>query len=91
MHCRDSLHTNGFTLAEIIVSILLLSIATLGSFKTFHHSHSLANSNLIQFQRIQLDQQIFLINELKQSYFYISADTRFEQLNCLIEFETACP
>ncbi len=91
MDNKDFAHSLGFTLAEIIVSLLLLSILAVGSFKTLHHVQSSSNLNLTEFQKIQLQQQLFTLNKLKQTYVNISSDPQFESLSCLIEHASKCP
>ena len=91
MKNKESLFTHGFTLAEIIVSLLLLSILAIGSFQTFLFAQASSNSNLDEFQNISLKKQLFSINKLENTYSNISASDEFESLNCLIESEAQCP
>lgn len=90
MNNRDLIHSSGFTLAEVIVSLLLLSILAIGSFQAFHHAQSSSNSNLDGFQKFQLEKQLFSLNSLKQTYSIISVSDEFESLNCLVESEAEC-
>ncbi len=86
----DNLSCYGFTLAEVVVSLLLLSIVAIGSFKTFHLSQSSSNLSLVKFQQLQIQQQLQSLNKLRQSYSNISADNEYELLNCLIEQHDSC-
>ena len=90
MQSKESLFHTGFTLIEILVGLLLLAIVAIGSFKTFHFSHSSSNSNLLEFQRLQIQQQLSSLQELKQTYPNINADSNYDFLSCLIDHQDGC-
>ena len=77
--------SQGFTLAEIIVSTLLLSIFAVGSFKSFHYAQHLSNNTLSQFLVLNQENQKFIINELEKSFSLIHIDPEFPILKCLFE------
>lgn len=75
----------GFTLAEIIISLLLLSIFAVGTFKTSHFAQYSANRTLQRFLETSQEKQRFSIQRLRQTYSSIQADPEFEYLSCLID------
>ena len=78
---------NGFTLAEIIISILLLSIFALGTFKTSHFAQHSANNTLQQFLALNTLKQKFVLGALNQRYESIKVDPQFIYLSCLVDRE----
>ena len=81
----------GFTLAEIIVSTLLLSIFALGSFKAFHYAQYASNSALTTFLEHNQHNQRSVIVRLKLHYPSVHIDSQFSQLKCLFEQKADCP
>ncbi len=90
MQNKESLLHIGFTLIEILISLLLLSIIAVGSFQIFHFSQNSSNSNLVEFQHLQTQQQLAFLQELNQIYSDISTDSDYELLNCLITHQDNC-
>lgn len=76
---------NGFTLAEIIISTLLLSIFAVGTFKSTHYAQNAANITLKQYLRINQQKQSLIIRKLAEIYPAIHIDADFPLLKCLVE------
>lgn len=76
---------HGFTLAEVLVSFLLLSILTVGSFKSFHLVQAGASSNLSRFLQLQMERQTQVIERLRLRYSSISTEDGFDDLDCLLQ------
>ena len=74
---------NGFTLAEIIISTLLLSIFAVGTFYSSYYAQHAANITLKQFLKLNQDQLQYKINKLGQGYSTIYVDSQFPLLKCV--------
>ena len=83
-------HANGFTLAEVIVCIALLSITTVGVLKAAASTQQSAIASLITFKQLQKQKQLSVIHRLRQRYTIISADETFSDLSCLLESADSC-
>ena len=83
-------NADGFTLTEVLISLILLSIITIGSFKSSHFIHSASNQGLIQFRQTHDQQNLDTIRQLKMQYPDIQADSQYPHLDCLIRLQTAC-
>ena len=84
------LAASGFTLAEIIISILLLSIVAVGSFKTFHYAQFSANSAFTQYLVRNEQRQRSALEKLKVDYPLIHTDPNLPVLKCAVEQDLAC-
>lgn len=81
----------GFTLAEIIVSALLVSIFAIGTFKSSHFAQLAASRNLTQTLDLNQQRQIWIIRKLKSDFTQIHVDSAFPALKCLVEDRHALP
>ena len=80
----------GFTLAEIIVCIVLLSITTVSVLKISATIQTSISVSLIRFNQLHEDKQLFALSELKQHYDVISVDEAFADLHCLVDTNQSC-
>ena len=86
MNCKVYF-ARGFTLAEIIISLLLLSIFAIGTFKSAHFAQHSANRTLQRFLETTQEKQSFSIKRFRQTYSLIQVDPEFKYLGCLIDQE----
>lgn len=86
-----TVRASGFSLAEIIISTLLLSVFTLGSFKAFHYAQHTSNSALTQFLSQNQDNLRSVLEKLVLEYPAVRVDPDFTRLKCLIEQISDCP
>lgn len=84
MNCKQYF-ARGFTLAEIIISLLLLSVFAVGTFKSAHFAQHSANRTLQRFLETTQEKQHFSIQRLGQTYTSIQVDPEFQYLHCLID------